>query len=282
MDKVVHVNWCSDRIISLTLVIEGESVNVINSYASQVGLSEEEKKTFWDSLDEVVREIPTDQRLILGGDLNRHIGAMTEGYSGIYGGFGYELRNEEDLKACKDYKVFLEEACSSQHRLLAMDTLFKRVQRRSMGRAAPRIIWKNLNGDVAEAFRSIVSEGVSTQIEAISTSDADSMWNTLASIIKDAAKDSLGVAIETSKIYTARKESWWLYEEVQSKVAEKQARVSREKTEYLRCDFSNEEICIGDKILQPKESFRYLGSMMHKFGRIDEDVAHRIKATWLK
>ncbi|GJR34568.1 hypothetical protein Tco_1210252 [Tanacetum coccineum] len=41
-------------------------------------------------------------------------------------------------------------------------------------------------------------------------------------------------------------------------------RVSREKTKYLRCDFGNGEIthneevdvCIGDKILQPKESFR--------------------------
>ncbi|GJX84681.1 retrovirus-related pol polyprotein LINE-1 [Tanacetum coccineum] len=60
-------------------------------------------------------------------------------------------------------------------------------------------------------------------------------------------------------------------------------RVSREKTEYLRCDFGNVEIahyeevdiCIGDKILQPKESFRYLGSMMHKSGRIDKDVFHR-------
>ncbi|GJU13452.1 hypothetical protein Tco_1135848 [Tanacetum coccineum] len=67
-------------------------------------------------------------------------------------------------------------------------------------------------------------------------------------------------------------------------------RVSQEKTEYLRCDFGNVKIahneevkiCIGDKILHPKESFRYLGSMMHKSGRIDEDVAHRIKAAWLK
>ncbi|GKD05175.1 hypothetical protein Tco_1180149 [Tanacetum coccineum] len=67
-------------------------------------------------------------------------------------------------------------------------------------------------------------------------------------------------------------------------------RVSREKTEYLRCDFGigviahNEEvdIRIGDKILQPKESFRYLGSMLHKSGRIDEDVANRIKAAWMK
>ncbi|GJR11644.1 hypothetical protein Tco_0794296 [Tanacetum coccineum] len=40
--------------------------------------------------------------------------------------------------------------------------------------------------------------------------------------------------------------------------------------------------CIGDKILQSKESFRYLGSMLHKSGRIGEDVYHRIKAAWLK
>ncbi|GJV07035.1 ataxia telangiectasia mutated family protein [Tanacetum coccineum] len=38
----------------------------------------------------------------------------------------------------------------------------------------------------------------------------------------------------------------------------------------------------GLRILQPKESFRYLRSMLHKSGRIDEDVAHRIKAAWLK
>ncbi|GJY27282.1 hypothetical protein Tco_0402008 [Tanacetum coccineum] len=67
-------------------------------------------------------------------------------------------------------------------------------------------------------------------------------------------------------------------------------RVSREKTKYLRCDFGNVEtphikevyICIGDMIPQPKESFRYPGSMMHKSGRIDEDVSYRIKAAWMK
>ncbi|GJX68366.1 ataxia telangiectasia mutated family protein [Tanacetum coccineum] len=37
----------------------------------------------------------------------------------------------------------------------------------------------------------------------------------------------------------------------------------------------------GLRILQPKESFRYLGSMLHKSERIDEDIAHRIKAAWL-
>ncbi|GKA90837.1 retrovirus-related pol polyprotein LINE-1 [Tanacetum coccineum] len=212
-----------------------ETVNVINAYIPQVGLSEEEKKAFWDSLNEAVREILTNQRLILGGDLSGHIGGSTEGYSGVHEGFGYGVRNEEgDLKACKDCKVFPGEACSSQHRLLAMDTLFKRAQRRRVRSAAPRILWKNLNGDAAEAFRSRVSEGVSAKIEAISASDANSMWNALESIIKDASKDSFGVAIGTSKTHTTRRVSWWLCEEVQSKVAEKQARF-RELLSWREC-----------------------------------------------
>ncbi|XP_071712870.1 uncharacterized protein [Rutidosis leptorrhynchoides] len=67
-------------------------------------------------------------------------------------------------------------------------------------------------------------------------------------------------------------------------------RISRQKTEYLRCEFSRTEdelnvggnISIGDQILQPQESFRYLGSVLHKSGRIDEDVTHRIKVGWMK
>nr|GFA19035.1 retrovirus-related Pol polyprotein LINE-1 [Tanacetum cinerariifolium] len=113
-----------------------------------------------DSLDKVMRECPTSQRLILGGDLNGHIGATTEGYAGVHGGFGYGARNEEgraildfatahdlgDLKACKDCRVFPRESCSSQHNLLALDILFKRVQCRRKGSALPRILWKNLMG----------------------------------------------------------------------------------------------------------------------------------------
>ncbi|XP_071718859.1 uncharacterized protein [Rutidosis leptorrhynchoides] len=67
-------------------------------------------------------------------------------------------------------------------------------------------------------------------------------------------------------------------------------KISRQKTEYLRCDFdrNNDDqddggsICIGDQILHPQTSFRYLGSMLHKSGRIDEDVSHRIKVGWVK
>ncbi|GJX00903.1 hypothetical protein Tco_0184816 [Tanacetum coccineum] len=33
---------------------------------------------------------------------------------------------------------------------------------------------------------------------------------------------------------------------------------------------------------QPNQSFRYLGSVIHRSGRVDDDVAHRIRAGWVK
>nr|GFD36381.1 TraB domain-containing protein [Tanacetum cinerariifolium] len=86
-------------------------------------------------------------------------------------------------------------------------------------------------------FKVRVAEGVATQVDAIADSDADQMWNTLARTIKDAAKDTLVVAIGTSKTHIARRESWWLREEVQSKVAAKQARFR----ELLSCREDNQE-----------------------------------------
>ncbi|PWA67990.1 zinc finger, RING/FYVE/PHD-type [Artemisia annua] len=53
------------------------------------------------------------------------------------------------------------------------------------GERRPRILWKNLNVDVVEAFRASVSEEISALVEE---SDANQMWNTLARIIKDATK----------------------------------------------------------------------------------------------
>ncbi|GKE58927.1 hypothetical protein Tco_1498112, partial [Tanacetum coccineum] len=59
---------------------------------------------------------------------------------------------------------------------------------------------------------------------------------------------------------------------------------------YLRCNFNwnendrneEEEICIGEHILELKESFRYLRSVIHKSGRIEDDVTHRIQVGCLK
>jgi hypothetical protein len=66
-------------------------------------------------------------------------------------------------------------------------------------------------------------------------------------------------------------------------------RLSRSKTEYMKCDFSATTQEKGDvrldgdgQVVPKKDTFRYLGSMLQKNGDIDEDVSHRIKVGWLK
>ncbi|PWA73962.1 hypothetical protein CTI12_AA256380 [Artemisia annua] len=274
---------------------------MISTYAPQVGRTDVEKRIFWDSLNELVRECAADQRLIIGGDLNRHIGATAEGYAGVHGGFCYGVRNDEgcsilefatshnlvvvnsffrkrdvhlitfqrgshntqidcllvrrddlracgdlnrhigataegyagvhggfcygvrndegcsilefatahnlvvansffrkrdvhlitfqsgghntqidyllvrrdDLRACKDCKVFSGETCSSQHKLVALDALFQRCRHGREATGMPRILWKNLSGDTMESFRAKVSEGLSARAEDLTTRDAD-------------------------------------------------------------------------------------------------------------
>ena len=36
--------------------------------------------------------------VVLGGDLNGHVGQKSEGYEGVHGGFGYGVRNVEGEK----------------------------------------------------------------------------------------------------------------------------------------------------------------------------------------
>jgi hypothetical protein len=64
-------------------------------------------------------------------------------------------------------------------------------------------------------------------------------------------------------------------------------RLSRHKTECMKCDFSattqeEEDVRLDGQVVPKKDTFRYLGSMLQKDGDIDEDLSHRIKANWLK
>ena len=39
-----------------------------------------------------------DEKLVIGGDLNGHVGGESNGYDGVHGDHGYGLRNEEGEK----------------------------------------------------------------------------------------------------------------------------------------------------------------------------------------
>nr|XP_009765527.1 PREDICTED: craniofacial development protein 2-like [Nicotiana sylvestris] len=77
----------------IKLVIGECTLNVVSAYAPQVGLDEEVKRCFWESLDEVVHNIPPAERLFIGGDFNGHIGSVVGGYGEVHSGFVFGDRN---------------------------------------------------------------------------------------------------------------------------------------------------------------------------------------------
>ncbi|XP_026450856.1 uncharacterized protein LOC113350980 [Papaver somniferum] len=64
-------------------------------------------------------------------------------------------------------------------------------------------------------------------------------------------------------------------------------RLSRTKTEYLKCAFEETgrddgELQLDGQIVPRKESFRYLGSVIQSDGEIHEDIRHRSQSGWAK
>ena len=93
-ESVVEVKRIGDRILLIKVVLGVEVINIISTYAPQIGLSDHTKGEFWDRLDELVQTIPFGEKLFIGGDLNGHIGKDNNGYERIHGGFGYGDKNE--------------------------------------------------------------------------------------------------------------------------------------------------------------------------------------------
>ncbi|KAK3539055.1 hypothetical protein QTP86_023495, partial [Hemibagrus guttatus] len=93
--NVLEVKRVSDRVMSLKLDIEGVMLNVVSGYAPQVGCELQEKERFWSELDEVMESIPTGERVVIGADLNGHVGEGNTGDEEVMGKFGVKERNLE-------------------------------------------------------------------------------------------------------------------------------------------------------------------------------------------
>ena len=70
-------------------------LNVISAYAPQLGCIREEKETFWLDLDETVEKIPRNERIVVGADLNGHVGEGNNGDEECMGRHGLGKRNNE-------------------------------------------------------------------------------------------------------------------------------------------------------------------------------------------
>ena len=95
VDRVVEVERTSDRLISMKLEVDGILINIVSVYTLQVGCDKEEKEAFWADLEEVVGKILRDERLVIGVDLNAHVGEGNTNDEEAMGKHGFGRRNLE-------------------------------------------------------------------------------------------------------------------------------------------------------------------------------------------
>ncbi|XP_063601080.1 craniofacial development protein 2-like [Penaeus indicus] len=95
VDNVVEVERISDRLMTMKLEVNGILINIVCAYAPQVGCDEKEKEAFWADMYETVEKIPRCERLVIGADLNAHVGEGNTNDKEVMGKHGFGRRNAE-------------------------------------------------------------------------------------------------------------------------------------------------------------------------------------------
>ena len=96
VDRVIELWRISDRIICMKMQDDGAVLNIISAYAPQVGYMREEKEAFWLDLDEAVENISKQETIILGADMNGHVGEENNGGEECTGRHGLRRRYDEE------------------------------------------------------------------------------------------------------------------------------------------------------------------------------------------
>jgi hypothetical protein len=77
----------------IKLIIGDLILNVISAYVSQVGLSDDVKRQFWEDLGNMAKNVSSSEKLFIRGDLNGHIGTTRMRFERVYRGFEYDDQN---------------------------------------------------------------------------------------------------------------------------------------------------------------------------------------------
>ncbi|XP_051780692.1 uncharacterized protein LOC127527100 [Erpetoichthys calabaricus] len=93
--SVLEVKRVSGRVMIMKLEIGGVMMNVVSTYAPQVGCAMGEKEDFWSELDEVMNSVPKGWKVVIGADFNGHVGEGNNGDKDVLGRYGVKERNEE-------------------------------------------------------------------------------------------------------------------------------------------------------------------------------------------
>ena len=118
-NSIVEVNRVSDRLMSIKIDpgTGNSAIRVVSCYAPQTGCPDNVKDEFWESLDIHLKTTEKEEHLVVGGDLNGHVGSTRDGYEQLHGGYGYGTRNDDGCRILD---------CAEAHDLAVANTFFKK------------------------------------------------------------------------------------------------------------------------------------------------------------
>lgn len=93
--RVSHIKYVDDRIIAVSLKLEGQELDIIQVYAPQQGRPDREKEDFYEQLEATIDRMPHRDNLLIIGDFNGHVGNDRRGYENVIGAFGIGDRNRD-------------------------------------------------------------------------------------------------------------------------------------------------------------------------------------------
>ena len=117
VDNVIEVKRCNDRLMKIKIVVGKKVWNIFSIYAPQIGRTLQEKAEFWERLEDELGQIPESEIVLVGGDVNAHIGDENTGYEEVMGKYGFGIRNDEGVTVMDICKF---------HRLRILNTHFKK------------------------------------------------------------------------------------------------------------------------------------------------------------
>ena len=94
-ESVLEVKRVWDRLMAMKLEVNGSILNIVSAYPPRVNNSMEEKNDFWKDLDGLIESISTEERIVLGADLNGHVGKENIKREEIMGRYCAGTRNKE-------------------------------------------------------------------------------------------------------------------------------------------------------------------------------------------
>ena len=95
VESVLEVRRVSNRLMGMKLEVKGSILNIVRAYAPQVNNSMKEKNDFWEELDGLIESVSKKERIVLGADLNGHVGEGNIGDEEIMGRCNAGTRNKE-------------------------------------------------------------------------------------------------------------------------------------------------------------------------------------------